>query len=104
MRRSLTNNTGNYCRTTQYLKEGFADEPEDRKCCDCMEVLDENNAKRHEELNAKDPEYCLVPDEAGFDDNAMCDHCWLTIALDEIGGLKYKNELLREALEDKKLK
>ena len=90
-----------YCRATEALREGHPEEPPDRKCYDCMEVLDDTNAKRHLELHAKDPDYCIVPDMYGCDDTAMCDYCMLSVATDEIEGLNYDKRMLREALDAK---
>ncbi len=90
-----------YCRASEALREGHPEEPPDRTCYDCLEVLDDTNAKRHEELNKKDPNYCIEEDEDGIDDKAMCDHCLLVIALDELEDQKQKNKALRESLKNK---
>ncbi len=87
-----------YCRTTEALREGHPEEPPDRTCYDCLVVLDDANAMRHEDLHAIDPNYCIEEDEDGIDDKAMCDHCLLIIALDELEDQKRKNKALNEAL------
>ena len=87
-----------YCRATEALREGHPEEPPDRYCYDCLEVLDYTNAKRHEDLHAKDPNYCIEEDEDGIDDKALCDHCLLTIALNELEDQKRKNKALNKAL------
>ena len=88
-----------YCRATEALREGHPEEPPDRTCPDCMEVLNDENARWHFE---QEEGYAMEYDEDGCcADNTYCDYCLHKFALDELEDQKRKNKALNEALKNK---